>query len=74
MNTLHPEVPGQWLKVWGGPPVSWAGNTTEETPAGHVPRLLLLFLLQNLEQVGFHPSFPLNTGHNNNSLCQMNLA
>lgn len=74
MNTLHPEVPGQWLKVRGGSPVSGGGNTTEETPAGCVPRLLLLFLLQNPEQVGVHPSFPLNIGHTNNSLCQMNLA
>lgn len=30
--------------------------------------------LQSLEQVGFHSSFPLNTGHTNNSLCQMNLV
>lgn len=74
MNTLRPEVPGQWLKVWGGPPVSEAGNTTEETPAGHVCRLLVLVLLQNPEQVGFHPTFPLNTGHTNNSLCQTGLG
>jgi hypothetical protein len=58
MNTLHPGVPIQWLKVGVGPKSRGLGTSQKKRSVGHFPQLQFLSL-HNLEWVGFHTiSFP----------------